>query len=110
MVKKDMEGYHRLIQANCSRFRQKSMIKPEHWGKDKSTKLFMWDNVASGCADSVQLNPRQEGRVKIVIRKTGVNHLLTVIIYGEFENMLQIKPTGSTQYDIYSQSLAGRIQ
>ena len=107
---KDMEGYHRLIQANCSRFRQKCMIKPEYWGKDKSTNLFMWDNVASGCADSVQLNPRQEGRVKIVIRKGAVNHLLTVIIYGEFENMLQIKPTGSTQYDIYSQSLAGRIQ
>ena len=70
----------------------------------------MWDNVASGCADSVQLNPREEGRVKIVIRKGAVNHLLTVIIYGEFEHMLQIKPTGSTQYDIYSQSLAGRIQ
>ena len=85
------------------------MIKPEHWGEDKHTTLFMWDNVASGCADSVQLNPRQEGRVTISIRKTSVDELLTVIIYGEFENMLQIKPTGSTQYDIYSQTITGRL-
>ena len=41
------------------------MIKPEHWGKDKGTTSFMWDNVASGCADSVRLNPKQEGHVKI---------------------------------------------
>lgn len=69
---KDMEGYHRLILANCLKYSQKTMIKPEHWGKDKSTYLFMWDNVASGCTDSVQLNPKQEGRVKIVIRKGAV--------------------------------------
>ena len=63
--------------------------------------------VASGCADSVRLNPKQEGRVKIALRKTAVDHLLVLIVYGEFESMMQIKPTGSTQYDSYSQSLAG---
>ncbi|XP_058970810.2 uncharacterized protein F54H12.2-like [Pocillopora verrucosa] len=61
----DMSGYHRLLQANCTKYRGKCMIKPEHWGKDKGTTVFMWDNVASGCADSVRLNPKQEGRVKI---------------------------------------------
>ena len=106
----DMSGYHRLLHARGAKNRGKCMIKPEHWGEDIHTTLFMWDNVASGCADSVQLNPKQEGRVKISFRKTAVDHLLVVIIYGEFENMMQIKPTGSTQYDIYSQSLAGRIQ
>ena len=106
----DMSGYHRLISANCSAYRGKCMIKPEHWGDDQHTTLYMWDNVASGCADSVQLNPKQEGRVKIAITKTAVNSLITVIVYGEFENMMQIKPTGSTQYDIYSQKIAGRIQ
>ena len=35
---------------------------------------------------------------------------LVLIVYGEFESMIQIKPTSTTQYDIYSQSLAGRIQ
>ena len=86
------------------------MIKPEHWGDDHHTTLYMWDNVASGCADSVQLKPKQEGRVKIAITKTAVNSLIAVIVYGEFENMMQIKPTGSTEYDIYSQTIAGRIQ
>ena len=100
----------RLISANCSAYRGKCMIKPEHWGDDQHTTLYMWDNVASGCADSVQLNPKQEGRVKIAITKTAVNSLITVIVYGEFENMMQIKPTVSTQYDIYSQKIAGRIQ
>ena len=105
----DMAGYHRLAMANYCKYKGKCMIKPEHWGHNKHTTLFMWDNVASGCADSVQLNPKQEGRVNISIRKTSVDELVTVIIYGEFENMLQIKPTGSTQYDIYSQTIAGRI-
>ena len=105
----DMAGYHRLAMANCCKFKGKCMIKPEHWGHNRHTTLFMWNNVASGCADNVQLNPKQEGRVNISIRKTSVDELVTVIIYGEFENMLQIKPTGSTQYDIYSQTIAGRI-
>ena len=86
------------------------MITPEHWGDDHHTTLYMWDNVASGCADSVQLNPKQEGRVKIAITKTAVSSLITVIFCGEFENMMQIKPSGSAQYDIYSQTIAGRIQ
>ena len=86
------------------------MIKPEHCGDGHHTILYMWDNVASGYADSVQLNPKQEGRVKIAFTKTAVNSLITVIVYGEFENMMQIKHTGSTQYDIYSQTIAGRIQ
>ena len=106
----DMAGYHKLLSANCSAFRGRCMIKPEHWGHDHHTTLYMWDNVASGCADSVQLNPKQEGHVKISLIKEAVNSLVTVIIYGEFENMMQIKPTGSTQYDIYSQTLAGRNQ
>ena len=105
----DMAGYHRLAMANCCKYKGKCMIKPEHWGHNKHTSLFMWNNLASGCADSVQLNPKQAGRVNISIRKTFVDELVTVIIYGEFENMLQIKPTGSTQYDIYSQTIAGRI-
>ena len=105
----DMEGYHRLAMANWCRYKKSCMIKPEHWGEDKHTTLFMWDNVASGCADSVQLNPRQEGRVSISFRKIAVDELITVIIYGEFENMLQIKPTRSTQYDIYSQMIASRL-
>lgn len=106
---KDMEGYKQLLMGNCCKFKGRCMIKPEHWGHNRNTKLFMWDNVASGCADSTLLKPRQAGRVNISFRKTAVNSLLTVIVYGEFESTITINPTGSTQYDIYVQNVAGRF-
>lgn len=70
---------------------------------------FLQQSCFTGsCAESASLNPKQDGRVKIDVRKTG-GHTIVMIVYGEFENMMQIKPTGATQYDIYSQQLAGRI-
>lgn len=66
----------------------------------------MWDNLASGCADSVHLNPKQEGRVKIDIQKAAENFMIVILVYGELENMMQINHTRSTQYDIYSQQVA----
>lgn len=50
--------------------------------EDKRTNVFILDNVALGCADSVQLNPKQEGRFKIDIRKTG-GQTPVVLAYGE---------------------------
>ena len=105
---KDMEGYHRLVVSNCCKFKGRCMIKPEHWGQDKHCTIFMFDNVASGCANSLELKPRQEGRVNIHFRNSEVDELMTVIVYGEFENTVEINPTGSTQYDIYGQTVAGR--
>ena len=83
------------------------MIKPEHWGDDQHTTLYMWDNVASGCADSVQLNPKQEGRVKIAITKTAVNSLITVIVYGELENMMQM--VGGEKTSLGGEYVGGEI-
>ena len=71
--------------------------------EDKRTNVFILDNVALGCADSVQLNTKQEGRFKIDIRKTG-GQTPVVLAYGESENMIQITPTGRTQYNIYSKN------
>ena len=42
----DIDGYHRLIMASCLDNKQECMINPDHWGEDKNTTLFMWDNVA----------------------------------------------------------------
>lgn len=106
---KDMEGYHRLIMSNCCKFKGRCMIKPEHWGEGKSCTIFMFDNVASGCADSLALKPRQEGRVNIHFRNSVVDDLMTVIVYGEFENTITVFPSGITQYDIYDQSVPGRF-
>jgi hypothetical protein len=106
----DMDGYHRLVVAGCLAQPARCMIAPEHWGHNKTTTLFMWDNVASGCVENNLMNPRGQGRVKITINKAATNHVINVIVYGEYENMLEIKPTGSVEYDIYRQQLIqGRI-
>ena len=42
-VQLDISGYHRLLQASCAKYRGKCMIKPEHWGENGGTTLFMWD-------------------------------------------------------------------
>ena len=107
----DMEGYYRLITAGCLNENGRSMLAYKHWGQGKNTTLFMWNNVASGCQESDDLNPRQQGRLKIYLQLgANVDHGITVIIYGEFENMFEIKPTGSVQYDIYRQQMiVGRV-
>ena len=107
----DMDGYHRLMEAACMDYKQKCMIKPEHWGQDKGTTLFMWDNVTHGCADSVELNPRLEGKLDLQIKFGAPNaHVITALIYGEFENSVEIGPTGSVEYDLYREQLTGRRQ
>ena len=87
----DMDGYHRLMEAACMDYKQNCMIKPEHWGQLKGTTLFMRDNVAHGCADSVEVNPRQQGKLDLHIKfGSPNNHVITVIIYGEFESSVEI--------------------
>ena len=100
----DMDGYHRLVTAGCLASQGRCMIKPEHWGHAKTCTLFMWDNVASGCSESDVFNPRQDGRCNVVIQfGANNNHVINVIVYGEYENMMEIKPEGSIFYDIYNQ-------
>jgi len=62
----------------------------------------MFDNVASGCADSANLNPKQTGdlQLKLEFRAAPTNNI-TVIVYGEFENLLEIDKNGAVVYDVY---------
>jgi len=58
--------------------------------------------VANGCADSQNLNPKQSGDLQLVLEfgaVTGVN--ITVLVYGEFENLLEIDQNGAVLYNIY---------
>ena len=117
----DMEGYHRLMQASCIQPRNKdSLIKPHHWGhlgidldtatatnvgqlNDGHTTLFMFDNIASGCADDANtLNPRKRGNYRLRFR-LAQQLTLKVLIYGEFENTLQINRDGMVIYPIYKE-------
>ena len=95
--------YHQLLDASCARFKKGFMIQPEHWGYGKTSTLFMFDNVASGCAESSRfMNPKQSGDVKIhILFGAATQHVINVIIYGEFENVMHLDPNGAVLYNFY---------
>ena len=78
------------------------MIEMEDWGHLINCTLFMYDNVASGCADSNTLNPKETGDVQLVLEfgAAPVNNI-TVLVYGEFENLLEIDSNRAVLYVIY---------
>jgi len=78
------------------------MVELGDWGEGKSCTLFMLDNVANGCADCQRLNPKQTGDSQLSLEigaAPGAN--ITVLVYGEFENLLEIDSNGAVLYDIY---------
>ena len=78
------------------------MVKREDWGHGKNCTLFMFDNVANGCADSQTLNPKQSGDLQLVLEfGAAPNTNITVLVYGEFENLLEIDRNGAVLYNIY---------
>ena len=102
---KDLRGYHRFLEATeCLAKRKGNMVRAVDWGRGKNCTLFVFDNTASGLSSSHVLNPVQTGETSIVIRfgqNPGVN--LTVLIYGEFENLLEINSNKTVIYDVYRQ-------
>lgn len=102
---KDWRGYHRFLQATESLCKRKgNMVTSDDWGRGKNCTMFVFDNTANGCLSSAVLNPVQSGEVSIVIRfgaNPGVN--LTVLVYGEFENLLEINSNKTVIYDVYRQ-------
>ena len=64
--------------------------------------LFLFDNAANLCLNSPFLNPKQNGELHLVFNfgaNPGVN--FTVILYREFQNLLEIDRTKALLYDIY---------
>ncbi|XP_078364067.1 uncharacterized protein F54H12.2-like [Oculina patagonica] len=100
---KDLAGYFRFLQASGAwGKKQPSMIAFSEWGHRKNCTLFMFDNVANGLADSPNLNPRQEGDVRIIIQfGAPTDHVINVVMYAEFENTLEVDPNGAVLYDVY---------
>ena len=99
----DLRGYYRFLQATgCLCKHQGNMVRRQDWGQDKNCTLFVFDNAANGCLDSPVLNPKQSGELQIVLNfgvPPGEN--ITVILYGEFENLLEIDKNKAVLYDIY---------
>ena len=64
---KDLAGYFRFLQASgawCKK--QSGMVQKDDLGKNKNCTLFMFDNVANGCADRNMVNPKQSGDLQLV--------------------------------------------
>ena len=78
------------------------MVELGDWGQGKHCTLFMFDNGANGCADSQRLNPKQTGDLQLSLEfGAAPNTNITVLVYGEFENLLEIDSNGAVLYDIY---------
>ena len=100
---KDLRGYHQFLQATKSlRNRKGNMVRGEHWGRNKGCTLLVFNNTPNESLSSSVLNPPQTGEVKIVIR-SGANPAsnLTMLVYGEFENLLEIDGNRTMMYDVY---------
>ena len=107
----DLRGYHRFLQATgCLTKRKGNMMRTEDWGREKNCTLFVFDNTANGLSSTHGphvLNPDRRvlaGETSIVIRfgqNPGVN--LAVLIYGEFENLLELNSNKTVIYDVYRQ-------
>jgi len=97
---KDQRGYYRFLQASGALCRGKgNMVRKEDWGHGKRCNMFVFDN---GCLDSPVLNPKQSGELHLVIdfgANPGSN--LTILLYGEFENLLEINENRVVTYDVY---------
>ena len=100
---KDQRGYYRFLQASGALCRGKgNMVRKVDWGDGKRCNMFVFDNTANGCLDSPVLNPKQEGELRLVIdfgANPGEN--LTILLYGEFENLLEINENRVVVYDVY---------
>jgi len=100
---KDQRGYYRFLQASGALCRGKgNMVRKEDWGHGKRCNMFVFDNTANGCLDSPVLNPKQSGELHLVIdfgANPGSN--LTILLYGEFENLLEINENRVVTYDVY---------
>ena len=101
---RDNLGYFCFLQASGAWCEKKgNMVELGDWGQGKNCSLYMFDNVANGCADSQTLNPKQTGDFLQLVLEFGVapGTNITVLVYGEFENLLEIDKNGAVLYNIY---------
>ena len=100
---RDNLGYFRFLQASGAWCKKKgNMVELGDWGQAKNCTLFMFDNVANGCVDSQTLNPKQTGDLQLVLEFGAAPATnITVLVYGEFENLLEIDSNGAVLYNIY---------
>ena len=99
----DMRGYHRFLEAtSCLRKNKGNMVTRQEWGQGRSFTLFAFDNAANGLLHSPVLNPKLSGELQLMLHfgaDPAVN--VTVIVYGEFENLLEVDSNKAVLYNVY---------
>ena len=97
----DALGYFRFLEASGNWAKgTPSLIGPKQWGTGANCTIFAFNNVSSGDADSPALNPQRSGDVRLQFRlRQALGHVATVIIFGEFENVLEITKDGGVLYN-----------
>jgi len=99
----DLKGYRQFLQATDSLCKSRgNMVRAVEWGHDKNCTLFVFENVANGCLNTPVLNSKLSGEVRLVLDfgdDQGTND--TAIVYGEFENLMEINSNKTVQYNVY---------
>ena len=113
---KDFHGYRRLLE-NTSAFQkgEPSMVLPDMWGdltaklnNDSSAlitpngnvTLFAFNFTPDGLPDASNFHPPQSGNVRLQFRlNASPGHAVTVLIYAEFENVMEINDNNGVLYN-----------
>ena len=114
---KDVHGYRRLLE-NTSAFQkgEPSMILPDMWGDGYRARvisgtntinstsgnvtLFAFNFTRDGLPDASSFHPPQSGNVRLQFRlNASPGHAVTVLIYAEFENVMEINDNNGVLYN-----------
>ena len=99
----DMRGYRQFLQATGSLCKSRgNMVRAEDWGHGNHCTLFVYENAANGYLNTPVLNPQLSAEVQLVLDfGTNPGYNLTAIVYGEFENKMEMDSNKTVQYDVY---------
>lgn len=87
---KDWSGYYRFLEARgCLTKRKPNMVKPEAWGQHFER-----------CSRYLNYRLSGDAIYRIYVGTGGLPEPVTVISYGEFENMLEVDSNQAVLYDI----------
>ena len=99
---KDLVGYFRFVQATSAwKERRPNLLRPQEWGTARLHLVRLRQCGQWGCRRQTA-QPAKEGNVCVQFHlNAGLGHVVTVVIYGEFENVMQITHDGGVLYNAY---------
>ena len=111
---KDNHGYRRLLENTAAYQKgEPTMVLPDMWGQiayrlqganiinpSGNTTLFAFNFTPDGLPDASSFHPPQSGNVRLQFRlNASPGHAVTVLIYAEFENVMEINDNNGVLYN-----------